>query len=496
MSDLLREDGARLLDLTAIELSHLIATRQVSPVEVLRAVQRRLDETEPIVNAYISRRDEEALREAGAAEREIQRGDYRGPLHGVPLAVKDNVAVAGTATTAGSKVLARNVASEDAEAVARLRAAGAIVVGKTNLHEFAYGATSINPHYGAVRNPWRPDCIAAGSSGGSAATVAARQLPLAVGTDAAGSIRMPASVCGVVGVKATYGRVSARGLLASHNSTVDHVGPMARTVADAALMLDVMAGFDPLDPTSIDRRGDRPTGGYLAALEERADLRGIRVGVPADYFFDLVDPEVDAIVRVAIEELRGLGADVVDVHLPDLEDMMPLRLALFADGLAFHGASLRAHLDLYGEDVRRRLLVDHFVQAHDVARATRVRRLMQIQFAEAFRETDVIVAPATATAAVGLAQRMVTVLDRRSGEHVAQPTELFLLRVTAPANLVGIPAMSVPAGFTADGRPVGLQLMAQPFEEALMLTTAHVYEQATRWFERAPVLTLAQTPTS
>jgi aspartyl-tRNA(Asn)/glutamyl-tRNA(Gln) amidotransferase subunit A len=473
-----------MLDLTAYQLGREIAARRVSPVEVLSAVQRRLDETEPLVNAWISRRDGEAMAEAREAEREIQQGHYRGPLHGIPIGIKDNISVAGTITTAGSRVLSENLTTEDAECVRRLRAAGAIVVGKTNLHEFAYGSTSINPHYGSVHNPWALDRIASGSSGGSGAAVAARQVPLALGTDAAGSIRMPASVCGVVGIKATFGRVSTHGLLASHNPTVDHVGPMARTVRDAALMLEVLAGSDARDPNA----SSRPIDSYAASLVEAQDLRGLRIGVPSNFFFDLVDPEVEHIVRAAIDALAQLGAELRDVALPDLEEMMGLRLALFADGTAFHGPHLRAHPELYGEDIRHRLLVDHFVGAHDHARATRVRRLMQARFAAAFCEVDLIAAPGTAVAAFPLEQELVRLTHRQTGTEVTIPGQLLLLRVTAPGNLVGIPAMSVPAGFTRDGCPVGLQLMGRPFEELAMLRAAYAFEQATRYFERMPPL--------
>jgi aspartyl-tRNA(Asn)/glutamyl-tRNA(Gln) amidotransferase subunit A len=259
---------------------------------------------------------------------------------------------------------------------------------------------------------------------------------------------------------------------------------MARSVEDAALLLDAMAGFDPADPYST----DRPVPDFRRALGERADLRGIRVGVPTDYFFDLIDPEVESVVRAAIDALQRLGAELVEVALPDLEDMMPLRLALFADGLAFHGSHLRTHPELYGEEIRQRLLVDCFVTAQDNARAIRVRRLLQEQFAAVFRGVDLLAAPGTAIAATPLDAWMVEVHDKRSDLPLMQPTQLFLLRVTAPANLLGIPALSVPCGFTTDNRPVGLQLMARPWEEATMLAAAHLYEKATAWDLRPPSL--------
>jgi aspartyl-tRNA(Asn)/glutamyl-tRNA(Gln) amidotransferase subunit A len=237
------------LDLSALELARLVAAREVSPVELLRAVYARLDATEPVWRCFVARTERAALVEAQSAEHDILAGRYRGPLHGLPLAVKDNIAVADTVTAAGARFLADNLTPDDAHAVARLRAAGAIVVGKTNLSELALSSTTINPHFGTTHNPWDTTRVAGGSSGGSAAAVVGRQVPLAIGTDALGSIRMPASLCGIIGVKPTHGRVSNRGIVAATNITIDHIGPLTRTVADAALMLEAMAGYDPLDPT-------------------------------------------------------------------------------------------------------------------------------------------------------------------------------------------------------------------------------------------------------
>jgi aspartyl-tRNA(Asn)/glutamyl-tRNA(Gln) amidotransferase subunit A len=261
-------------------------------------------------------------------------------------------------------------------------------------------------------------------------------------------------------------------------------------VEDAALLLEAVAGYDPRDPCSA----DRPVPSLRAGLARRQDLRGVRVGLPSNYFFDQVDPEVDRVVRTAITSLHELGAELLEISIPDLEDMMPLRLALFADGLAFHGPHLREHPELYGEEIRHRLLVDCFVQAHDYARATRVRRLLQERFAAAFQEIDLIAAPGTAIAAVPLEQGMVEIYDRTAGKTIVLPTQLFLLRVTAPANLIGIPALSVPCGFTADGRPVGLQLMGRPWEESLMMQTAYLYEQVAGWIQRRPVLDEIEGP--
>lgn len=471
-----------LLDRSALELGRLVAAREVSPVELVQAVHRRLDATEPLLNAFVLRLDEQALADARAAEQEIRAGQHRGPLHGVPFAVKDNIAVAGTVTAAGTLFLADNVTPDDADAVRRLRAAGAILVGKTNLHELALGSTTVNPHYGTTHNPWHPDRIVGGSSGGSAAAVAGGQVPLALGTDSAGSIRMPASVSGCVGLKATHGRVSARGLVASLIVTTDHIGPMTRTVADAAAALEVMASYDAADPLSF----DRPVDHYTTALER--GLQGVRVGVPTNYYFDLLDPRVEAGVRGAIAELGRLGATLVDVTIPDLEELMHARPFLGAEGLAFVTPYLRAHPELFSKDLRQRVLVNHFVLARDMAIGQRARRLMQERFATVMAQVDLLAAPSTAVPAYPIGATTVSTHDYRTDEDVEIASNLALLRTTSPANHTGLPAISVPAGFTDDGLPIGFQLMGRAFDEASVLAAAHAYEQATAWHTRRPPL--------
>lgn len=468
---------ATLYRLSALELAERIRVGDTTPSAVMRGAVNRVKETEPALNAFIALCTEQAMAAAESADAELAAGHYRGWLHGIPLGVKDNINLRGLPTTGGSNVMSTTSAVEDAESVRRLVMGGAIPLGKTNLHEFAYGATNINPHWGSVHNPWHHGYIAGGSSGGSAAAVASGQVPLALGTDAAGSIRMPASVCGIVGLKPTYGRVSARGLVASHNSSVDHIGPMTRTVADAAAALTVLAGHDPQDPLSI----NRPSGRFEDAIRGTESLRGVRIGIPANYFFDLIDPAVEQVVRTAIEQMGQMGAELREVEIPDLEDMMPLRLALFADGLAFHTATLQADPMRYGEDVRTRLLTDHFVLARDQAQAARVRRILQHRFADALRDVDLLAAPTTPIAAVPHEASFVRVRDNRTSEDVGQNTGLLMLRLTAPANLTGLPAISVPCGFTPERLPVGLQLMARPFAEASLLMAAHAYEQTMGW---------------
>ena len=480
--------ATELTDLTALELADQLGKRAISPVDVVQAVHRRLDETEPFLNAFITRLDEQALADAQAAEAEITAGNYRGPLHGVPIAIKDNIAVAGAVTTAGSKVLADNLTSEDAEVVRRLRAAGAIIVGKTNMFEMAAGPRSTNVHYGNARNPWGPNYDASGSSGGSAISVAARQVPLSLGTDAGGSVRLPAAVTGTVGYKQTHGLASTRGLLASGNVTGDHIGPFARTVADVALILEAMAGYDPGDPTSV----DRPVPAYREALRTR--LTGVRVGVPTNFFFDLLNPEVESGVRNAIGVLEQLGATLVPITIPDLEDMLAARVPLSAEGLALHDPYLRQHGELYSDPLRRQYLANYFIPGRDLARANRVRRLVKERFQEAFQTVDLLATPACVTPALALTDESITVKNFRTGEMEEGPVARIMIRMTALFNSTGLPAISTPAGFTEAGLPIGLQLIGRPFEDELVLGAAHAYEQATSWHTVKPPYVTSAVP--
>jgi len=292
---------------------------------------------------------------------------------------------------------------------------------------------------------------------------------------------MPASVTGVVGLKQTHGRVSMRGVVASGNVTVDHVGPMGRTVADVALVLEALAGYDPLDPTSA----DRPVPAYREALS--TDLQGVRVGIPSNYYFDLLNPEVERGVRAAISVLEGLGATLVRVTIPDLEEMMlVIRTTLSAEGLAFHDPYLRATPELYSDDLRRRYLANYFIPARDLVRAHRIRRLLKERFATAFQQIDLLATPTTASPSIPLTDDALTLHDNRTGEDVELPVTTGLVRLTAPTNLTGLPSISVPGGFTSAGLPIGFQMIARPFEEELLLGAAHAYEQATQWYTRTP----------
>jgi aspartyl-tRNA(Asn)/glutamyl-tRNA(Gln) amidotransferase subunit A len=313
-------------------------------------------------------------------------------------------------------------------------------------------------------------------------------VPLSLGTDAGGSVRLPAAMTGVVGLKQTHGRASTRGLLASGNVTGDHIGPMARTVADIALILETMAGYDPLDPTSA----DRPVPAYRDALE--MSLTGVKVGVPTSFFFDLLDPEVESGIRAAIEVVKQLGATVVPVTIPDLEELLAARMALTAEGLVFHDPLLRAHPEMYSDELRHRLLANYFIPSRDLARAHRVRRILKERFATVFQEVDLLAMPTIPTPSVPLTDDTLILKDFRTGEMVECSFMMPVVRCTALFNTTGLPAISVPGGFTGAGLPIGFQLVARPFEETLLLGAAHAYEQATRWYTRTPLYVTAAVP--
>jgi aspartyl-tRNA(Asn)/glutamyl-tRNA(Gln) amidotransferase subunit A len=459
---------------TIAELAPALARGDLSPVEVTRTALDRCAQLEPTLDCFITLEPEAALAQARAAEAEIRAGRYRGPLHGVPLAIKDNLATAGLRTTGGSTILADYVPTADAPAVARLRAAGAIVLGKTNLHELGMGGTSINPHYGPSRNPWNPDLITGGSSGGSAAAVAAGLCPAALGTDAGGSVRIPASLCGVVGVKPTHGRVPIRGCLGAANPTVDHIGPLTRSVADAALVLHAIAGVDPADPTTV------AAPSLPEPLDLTGDLTGLRVGVPRDYYWDGVDPAVALPVRTAIDQLAALGATLVDVNLPDQTILIDGTAGLAGERVAYYRDWMQERLADYGHDVQVSLLVGQFVPASDYALALRARRVLAERYATVLATVHLLATPTTVVAALPIAQADTT----RSLDPALEAPPLA--HNTRPANLTGLPALSVPAGFTADGRPVGLQLIGRAFDEATLLRAGAAYEQATDWHRRHP----------
>ena len=463
---------ARIDDLAYLsiaEAADALRTRRTSSVELVRACLDRAEARRGL-GAFITLTAESALAEAREADERLARGIDRGPLHGVPVAVKDLFDVRGVRTTGGSKILERHTAAADSGAVERLRAAGAVVVGKTNLHEWAFGVTTQNPHYGPAKNPWDTTRVPGGSSGGSAVAVASGMCAMGLGSDTGGSIRIPAALCGVVGLKPTYGRVSLRGAIALA-WTLDHAGPLTRTVRDAALSLAALAGYDDADPASADRDVDD----YLAGLGE--GVSGLRVLVPTTFFFDDVDPAVEAAVRAAARLLASLGARCVEAALPHIDIVRETqRRIIGVEAAAFHADTLaRADVEqVVGRDVLERLRAGARVTGTEHAAARRQREVIRRAWEHVLRDHDLILTPATPIPAP----------PRQGEDAVAVAARLNAL--TSPFNLTGLPAISVPCGYTTEGLPIGLQLAAAPWREATLLRTAYAYERAPEWHERRP----------
>ena len=446
-------------------LSELIAKREISPVEVINAFLERIEAVQKKINIFITVLEREARRAAQQAEDEIVKGHYRGPLHGIPLAAKDLFFTAGVKTTCGTRILADFVPEENATVISRLIEAGAILVGKTNMHEFAFGTTNLNNHYGHARNPWNSDHITGGSSGGSAAAIAGSCALLTLGTDTGGSIRIPSALCGTVGLKPTFGRVSKYGVYPLCWS-LDHPGPMTRTVADAAIALSFMAGYDPKDPCSK----DVPVRGYYSCLT--GDIKGVRVGVPDTFYFDQIEPEVKAGVKKAIDGLKDLGAEVRPVRIPDLDEASTAALLILSSEAAsclekFH----RTRPSDIGEDVRARLDLGALHLATHYVKAQRVRRIVQENFSRVLTEVDVLVTPGVSITAPRLEESIVRLDD----DDV--PVGVALTRCTRIYNLVGLPSVSVPVGLSQAGLPIGIQIAGRPFDEELVLRVAEAYER-------------------
>jgi aspartyl-tRNA(Asn)/glutamyl-tRNA(Gln) amidotransferase subunit A len=451
-------------------LSRRLRAGELSPREAVTSTLARIEQIDPTLNAYITVRADEALAEAEALER--QSGG--GPLWGVPLAVKDVIDVAGTRTTAGSKILAEHVAERDATTVARLRGAGAVIVGKLNTHEFAYGASTTSPHFGPARNPWNPEHICGGSSGGSGAAVAAGLAAGTLGTDTGGSVRIPACFCSVTGLRPSTGRVSNRGVVPV-SWTFDTVGPLARSAEDCALLLEAIAGHDPDDPTTL----DIPVPRYTDDLA--TGIGGLRAGVLVERFESGIDPRVAAAVRAAVDELGSLGMRLADVRAPVLDHAgVAQQLIMLPEAAAAHGAWLRERLPDYGDDVRARLLAGLLLPSTAYATGQRARRWLYEEAAKLFQQVDVLVAPAMPVVAPRIGEQIV-VLD---GERV--PYRLSFIAYNSPWSFLGLPAASVPAG-VVDGLPVGLAIVGPRLAEGLVLRVAHALQQVTDWHLRLPV---------
>ena len=483
-----------ICDLTIHELHHSLKAKEVSSLEATKALLARIDMVDPQIGSFITVTPEQALADAEAADRRIAAGEMD-MLTGIPLALKDIFLTEGIRTTCGSRILHNFVPPYSACSYEKLRERGVVLLGKLNQDEFAMGSSNESSAYGSTRNPWDATRIPGGSSGGSAAAVAARLATATLGTDTGGSIRQPASHCGCVGLKPTYGRVSRYGVIA-YASSLDQVGPLTRDVTDSAIMMNVLAGHDPKDSTSV----DTPVPDYCAALT--GDVRGLRIGLPKEYFIDGLDVDVQAAMDQAIATYRSLGAEFVDISLPHTDYAVATyyliataeassNLARY-DGVRFgHRAEGAAGLlDMYtrsrsqgfGSEVKRRIMLGTYALSsgyYDAyyVKAQKVRTLIMQDFTRAFEGVDVILTPVAPTPAF------------KVGEKVNDPLQMYLSDIfTIPVNLAGTCALSVPAGFSVDNLPIGLQLVGKPFGEETILRAAHAFEQATEWHTRKAVL--------
>jgi len=472
-------------------LAQALASREISSVELTKLYLDRIARLNPKINAYITVDADRSLAQARAAD-ERRAAGQAGPLTGIPLAQKDIFCAKGWLTTCGSKMLGDFVSPYDATVIERFDTAGAVILGKTNMDEFAMGSSNETSHFGAVRNPWNTECVPGGSSGGSAAAVAALLAPAATGTDTGGSIRQPAALCNLTGLKPTYGVVSRYGMIA-FASSLDQGGPMARSAEDCALLLNAMAGFDERDSTSL----DRPAEDYTRDLQK--PLAGLRIGLPREFFGEGCAPEVIALVEDAIAEYRRLGAETVEVGLPNMKLAVPAYYVIAPaeassnlsryDGVRY-GYRAPDYADLndmysksraqgFGDEVKRRILIGTYVLSHGYydayyLQAQRIRRLIANDFVEAFKHCDVILGPTYPTTAFSI------------GDKIGDPVQMYLSDIyTVAVNLAGLPGMSVPCGF-ADGLPVGLQLIGDYFSEARLLNAAHRYQQVTGWHLQYP----------
>jgi aspartyl-tRNA(Asn)/glutamyl-tRNA(Gln) amidotransferase subunit A len=440
---------------------------RLSPVEVVNALLERIESEDAKLNAFVTVLPERALEEATRAEKEILAGEYRGPLHGIPIGIKDLIYTEGVRTTMGSTFFEDYIPDRNATVVSKLEEAGAILIGKTNTHEFAYGPTGDSSHFGPTRNPHDLRRIPGGSSGGSGAAVAAELCYAALGSDTAASIRVPAALCGVVGMKPTFGRVSKSGAFPLA-WTLDHVGPLSRTVEDNALLLNALAGYDAEDPYSA----DRPAEDFTRDLQR--NVRGSVVGVPASHYFEHVEDEVERRVREAVEVLRSLGAEVREVEIPNLpEALKAQRIILAVEAYTIHKERLDNEPERFGDEIGERLRDAEHLKAHRYAKAQHVTKRRSLkEVSRVLEEVDVLLTPTVPIAATEIGQREVNIGDHEELVFSA------LTRFTGPTNLNGLPSLSVPCGLTHSGLPVGLQIIGRPFDEATVYRYGHAYEMA------------------
>lgn len=482
---------------SATVLAQTIRRREVTAEAVTRAFLEQIERLDHKVRAFLTVLTDQAITQAKAVDTKIAAGQPVGALAGVPVAVKDNILIRGSKTTCASKILEGFVATYDATVIAKLRQADAVFIGKTNMDEFAMGSSTEHSAFQVTRNPWNLDCIPGGSSGGSAAAVAARMAPLALGSDTGGSIRQPAGCCGVVGLKPTYGRVSRFGLVA-FASSLDQIGPLAGTVADCALLLSAIAGYDVHDTTSV----NQPVPPYAAALQR--GIQGLKIGLPKEYFIPGVDPEVERAVHAAVKVLEQYGASVREISLPHTPyatgvyyilapSEASANLARY-DGVRYgyrssQGNTLlalyeRSRGEGFGPEVKRRIMLGTYTLSAGYyeayyGKAQKVRTCIQQDFTQAFGQVDIIATPVAPTPAFKI------------GEKLADPLQMYLSDIfTISCNLAGIPGMSLPCGVSSQGLPIGLQILAKPLAEETLFQVAGTYEQATDWYTRLPPVTV------
>lgn len=455
--------GSDLADLTVQQASELLHAKSVSSVELTRACLARIEKLQPVLNAFITITADQALASARTADAEIQRGKRRGPFHGIPIALKDNIDTAGIRTTAASELFKDRVPTEDAQVARRLKNAGGVLLGKLNLHEFAYGGTSAVTYFKPVHNPWDPTLTPGGSSGGPGAAVASGMCFASVGTDTAGSVRIPASYCGIVGLKPTHGRVSIRGIIPI-SWTLDHAGPMCKTVEDTALMLNLIAGYDPQDTTTA----DRPVPDYVRAL--RSPTSKLRIGLPRKPFFDDLNPDVGNSISDALGVIAKLTASMTDITLPQPASSGPV---MGVEAFTYHKEWITKTPELYEPPIRAAIQGGGRIPAETYARGLRDIARSRREIRSVFEKVDLLVLPTMAEPPFKIEVGL---------------TKNVSARNTAPFDVYGIPVISIPCGFTSAGLPVGLQIAGAPWAETNVLTLAHAYENATPWHRRHPKL--------
>ena len=474
-----------LEELTIAETSRRIRKKEVSPVELTRLYLERIEALNPSLNAYLTLMNDQAMDVARRAEREIRRGKYRGRLHGIPFSIKDNLAIKGVRTTAGSKILSEWVPDFDATVVKRLTESGAVILGKTQMHEWARGSHGINPFYGTTHNPWDLKRIPGGSSGGSAVAVASSLCMASIGTDSAGSVRNPSSLCGVVGLKPTYGRVSTYGgVPGTGGHSTNHFGVLTKTVEDCALVLEAIAGYDPKDGLSA----EAPVPRYSRAVGK--GIRGMKVGLLRGYFDEAVEDEVRSALDEAVKTFQSLKMKVTEVSIPQLDLVPAVQMASSrSESTTDHEVYLRTRPRDYSSGLLYSNIAGLLIPAQVFIQAQRVRRLICQEFEQALEKVDVIMAPTVPVPAPTIEEctkgylerdgRRIPLLDKRGN---------YLMLSTIPFNVTGLPSMSVPCGFSALGLPIGMQIVGGLFREETVIQVAHAYERNAGWYKRRPLL--------